>query len=82
MASRARDREGGWLAVQGVGVETQNFALKSALIFDNWRWRMAKSAVCVGRFRWNLPRELANFVDSSAQDLIHYAPRKGKKNVY
>ena len=61
MASRARDREGGWLAVQGVGVETQNFALKSTFIFDNWRRRMAKSAVRVGRFRWNLPRELANF---------------------
>ena len=31
---RARDREGGCLAVRDVGVETQNFALKSALIFD------------------------------------------------
>ena len=59
-----------------------NFALKGASIFDNWRRRMTKSAVCVGRFRWNLPRLLANLVDGSVQDLINYAPRKGKKNVH
>ena len=51
-------------------------------LYDNWRRRKTKSAMFVGIFRWNLPMGSANFVDSSAQDLIHYAPRKGKKNVY